>query len=295
MGPDGEDALFAFLQKKLQGWQDNLGHYKTLADTGNYPGRDEISDGLSLTKALLACDDAPKLIERFNEREKELLDFSDEYSDLEHFYEHQRPTWDKLRLRCDRFKLNSLELGRDEKAGPALKRMQEILSASSPYGIIKEAEGLITTVDGVNKQLVADRRAAAVKVIDGLKEQIEKDVHAAGGDDSLKTACLSGLNAICRQVDSQESLAHIAQAEREAQRAFDAAMKKIEEWAVGRGQGAGKSGQSQPTIKPRIVVAPAMLVQTTYLETQDDIDRFLGRLRHQLEEAIHNGHRIHIQ
>ena len=53
MGPDGEDGLFAFLQGKLKGWQANLSAYKPLADTGNYPGRDEIADGLTLINKLL--------------------------------------------------------------------------------------------------------------------------------------------------------------------------------------------------------------------------------------------------
>ncbi len=298
MGPDGEDALFAFIQKRLQAWQDNLGHYKTLADTGNYPGKDEISDGLSLTKALLTCDDAAKLIERFNEREKELLDFSDEYSDLEHFYEHQRPTWDKLRSACDRFKLNSLELGRDEKAAPALKRMQEILSAPSPYGIIKEAEGLITTVDAVNKQLVADRRASALKVVDGLKEQIEKDVQAAGGDADLRARCMRGLDVIQRQVESQESLAHIAQAEREAQWAFEAAIAKIEEFAnkpEPQPAGGGTVDPPKVTIKPSTTIKPAKLIDKAYVETLDEVNSFIDRLRAEMEEAINQGQRIRIQ
>ena len=45
MGPDGEDALFAFLKGKLQGWQTALIGYKPLADTGDYPGMDEITTG----------------------------------------------------------------------------------------------------------------------------------------------------------------------------------------------------------------------------------------------------------
>ena len=83
---------------------------------------------------------------------------SDNFHDLEHFYDHQKPTWDKLRKACDRFQLNRLELERDAKAAPALRRMQEILQAPSPYGIIKEAEGLIGTVEAVNTALVTERR-----------------------------------------------------------------------------------------------------------------------------------------
>jgi hypothetical protein len=56
MGPDGEDAIFVFLQNKLKGWQTSLISYKPLADTGSYPGSAEIASGLALVKKLLACD-----------------------------------------------------------------------------------------------------------------------------------------------------------------------------------------------------------------------------------------------
>ena len=59
--------------------------------------------------------------------------------------------WDKLRMASDRFRLNQMELERDDSAGPALRRMSEILSAANPYGLLKEAEGLIGTVNEVNE------------------------------------------------------------------------------------------------------------------------------------------------
>jgi hypothetical protein len=138
--------LCAFLRTKLEGWRTCLIGYKSLADTGNYPGQGEINDSLTIIKSLLANDESYKFIERFNERKDDLLDLSDNYRDLEHFYEHQKPTWEKLRQACARFQLNRLDLERDDKACPALQRMDEILFAPSPYGLIKETEGLISTV-----------------------------------------------------------------------------------------------------------------------------------------------------
>ncbi|MEI7686701.1 MAG: BREX system P-loop protein BrxC, partial [Planctomycetota bacterium] len=137
MGPDGEDGLTTFLQTKLKGWQTALHGYKQLADTGNYPGGDEITQGLALTNPLIADKDSKKFIERFNSLKKDLLDLADQFHDLEHFYEHQKPTWEKLRKAHAAFQLNRLELEKDAQAGPALKRMQEILSAKSPYGLVK--------------------------------------------------------------------------------------------------------------------------------------------------------------
>ena len=103
MGPDGEDGLFTFLQNKLKGWQTALGGYKPLADTGNYPGKDEIADGLLAIKKLLGCDGSFKFIEQFNTQKDDLLDLADEFHDLEHFYDTRRPTWEKLRKAYERF------------------------------------------------------------------------------------------------------------------------------------------------------------------------------------------------
>ena len=117
MGPDGEDALYAFLRTRLEGWRSHLSHYKTLADTGQYPGQADINDGLTLIKALLACEESYTFIERFNARKDELLDFSDSYHDLEHFYEHQKPTWDTLRKAYTTYTLNRSQLEQDATGG----------------------------------------------------------------------------------------------------------------------------------------------------------------------------------
>jgi hypothetical protein len=299
MGPDGEDGLFACLKAKLQGWETSLSGYKPLAETGNYPGRDEISEGLSVIRVLLVCDDSFKFIERFNERRDDLLELSDSYHDLEHFYDHQKPTWDKLRKAADRFQLNRMELDRDAQAAPALQRMQEILQSPSPYGIIKEAEGLVATVEAVNTTLVMRRRGEALAKIAQSLAEVNKELDASQADASLRTVCLRPLETLRRQVEHQESVAHISQAEQEAVQAADAAMAKIEEAAKKpTPQPAGTNpppGPPKPAVKPRCVVKPADLVTTSYLETSDDVNQFIGQLRKRLDQAIASGQRIQIR
>jgi hypothetical protein len=126
MGPDGEDALFAFLQNKLKSWQSSLMSYRPLAETGDYPGRDQIADGLLAVKKLLASDNSYKFIQQLNEQKNELLDFADHFANLEQFYEHQKPTWERLRKAHDRFQRNRLDLERDTQAGVARNRMLDI-------------------------------------------------------------------------------------------------------------------------------------------------------------------------
>jgi len=76
MGPDGEDGLATFLQTKLKGWQASLNGYKQLADTGDYPGSAEITEGLTFIGLLLADKESRRFIERFNTLKKDLIDLA---------------------------------------------------------------------------------------------------------------------------------------------------------------------------------------------------------------------------
>ena len=288
MGPDGEEALVAFLRQKLADWQMHLNRYKSLADTGMYPGQEEINDGLTLIKALVAFDDAYKFIERFNARQDDLHDLSDNYHDLEHFYEHQKPTWDKLHKAYTKYTLNRSQLEQDEKAAPALRRMQDILSAKSPYGIIKEAEGLITTVAGVNSALITEHRTKTTDKIEAYISAITKDIKATNGDEALRSRCLGPFEKLRVQVDRQESIAHITQAEYEALHLFDTVQEPIAEYVT-------KTSQATAVVKKVRPITPASMVKTTYLETKEDVDDFLDTLKQELYNAVNKEERIQIR
>jgi hypothetical protein len=301
MGPDGEDTLFAFLRRKLEDWQSNLSRYKTLADTGDYPGQDEIADSITVIRALLACTESYTFIERFNERKDDLLTLSDDYHDLEHFYEHQKPTWDKLRKAYTTYVLNRSQLDQDEKAAPALRRIHDILSAKSPYGLIKEAEGLITTVGGINSALITEYRTQTIEKIDAALSDITRDFETAKGDDTLHSDCLEPLKKLRSEVERQESIAHITQAEHEVVPLFDAAQGRIQAFVRKAVEVTSDEDNGPDTSTPKPVVRtvrpirPATLVKTAYLETQQDVDHFLDALKHELEDAIAKNERIQIR
>jgi hypothetical protein len=297
MGPDGEDGLFTFLQRKLKDWQTSLTTYKTLADTGNYPGGQEIADGLTLINKPLSDKESPKFIDRFNTLRKDLIDFAEWFHDLEHFYDHQKLTWEKLRRATEKFNLNCLDLERDPRAGPALKRMKEILAAPAPYGLLKDTDSLIATVDAVNSALLTGRRKQAIEKIDSHYATLTKEIATVQGDADLRVACLKPLELLKQQVEREESLAHIAQAEAEAIREFDAAIARIEEFvkkAAAKPPTKG-TGTLPPVFKKPYIVKPATFVKAAYLETSEDVKNFLDALRTDLEQAIDRKERIEIR
>ncbi len=202
--------------------------------------------------------------------------------------------WDKLRTASGRFKLNQMELERDDSAGPALRRMSEILSAPNPYGLLKEAEGLIGTVSEVNEGLLYERRARALAKITEQSASVNAEVSTGGGDESLKTMCITPLEELAKQVSTHESLAHIGQAEAEAVRLKDEALDQVERYLARKAEegkgGAGQAGSQAPAGR-----LPGKLVKSSYLESQADVNAFLDDLRKELTDALARNERIEIR
>ena len=294
MGPESEEALFEFLKDRLEGWREKLSRHSALADTGSYPGAGDIADSLSLLRTLVAPKDSNRFLAQFNERGSDLRDLAEGFHDLDHFYEHQRPMWDKLRTALRRFRLNQMELERDDSAGSALRRMGEILAAPSPYELVKEAEGLIRTVSDVNEELLPARRAQALATIAEQTASVSAEVSTAGRDESLKTKCLTPLEDLAKQVSTHDSLAHIDQAESEAVRLKDEALTRVERYLARKAE-EGKTVQDKLVVRPRRIVSPVKLVKLPYLESQADVDAFLDDLRKELTDALARNQRIEIR
>jgi hypothetical protein len=298
MGPESEEGLFTFLSGNLKHWETDLQGYKPLAETGNYPGQEEITDGLRTIAKITGEDDSFKFIERFNALKAELLELADDYHDLKNFYDHQKPAWEKLRKASDRFQLNRLELERDPKAAPALKRIHDILNAPCPYKLIKDGDGLIQTVSGVNDALVSARRAEALATIDTQIADIGRELDAVKADAGLKTACLQPVQDLRKQVEREQSLAHIAQAQGEAVNALDAAISRIEAALKAKTAAPAQPGKTEPpapVVKARCVIKPGEIVNKSYLETPEDVEAFIKDLRQRLEAAIARNERIQIR
>lgn len=296
LAPDGEDALAGFLRETIGAWRTNLAQYTTLADTGDYPGGQEIADALGVIAKLLAETESFGLIEKFLERKPDLLDLSDDVHDLEHFYEQQRPTWEKLRKANARFQLNRTWLDKDPAAASALQRMQEILRAPAPYGMVKEVEPLIQTVEGINSGLVTQHRAQALGDIAQQLAKVQLELDAAKASNDLRNQCLQPLQSLKRQVEAQSSIAHIDQARVTAVDAADDAFQKIEAASTATvTPGVGDDDPPKPYVKPRRIVKAAGLAPKGLLETRDDIDAYLTTLRQTLEKAIAAGERVEIR
>jgi hypothetical protein len=295
MGPTGEEALHDFLKARFADMKASLATHRAVAEARSYPGLNEITDAQSLVAAILAPRDSSTFFERLLENKAALDDLAYDYPDVNHFYTHQRPQWDRLAKAAERFGLNRPQLEQDAAVAASLARMHEILKAKSPYKILSEAEGLIEKVEKVNQALVEQARAASLAAIDRVCTGLEAKL-APLANDGLSKSCLTRLASLRDSVTKDESVAHITQAVSLADQELEAALAQIDSFLKARAKAdAGTAEKPLPPPKPRREIRPAEFVQTGWLETEADIAAFLDRLREELKSSLNRGERIHIR
>ncbi len=303
MGPDGEEPLAQFLQNHLREWQSSLNQFKGQAEDGTYPGKQEIADCLLSVNKLLGDTDPGKFIERFNTLKKDLLDIRDQFTDLNDFYTHMKPTWNKLRQSYQSFILNQSALEKDEASQTGLRRMKEILEAPSPYSMIKEAEGLITKVGAVNQQLVEQAKTKSIEAIGNRLANLAMAVANIALPEKLKLSIQNSLDrlknpleTLKKQTEQEKSLAHITQAQPESDKLYDEAIRSMEETVRSKVEEAKKDPDVVVIVpvKQHHVIKPSAL-NTPPIETTEQMEAFLAKLRQVIQQAIDNNQRIEIR
>jgi len=285
MGPDKELPLYEFLKSKFIDWDKKLNQYKTLADTGKYPGLEDIRESLRLTAIVLDASNSFDFINRFLENRDALLNCSGDFADIEAFYTKQRVQWDALCSALDRFARNSFDLGKNDTARTALARMHEIKDAPAPYGIIRESATLIKEAEKINDALLDQVRDETGKLIKELTEELAKEGKTrtvAKEDIALSAVALSSLS---ERIKNEPSIANIRQFQDEAKNVFEQELNRLMK--------AVPPGKDTP--KEIKTVAAKGLSQKPYLETEKDVDDYADILRDELKKLIKEGKRVRIE
>jgi hypothetical protein len=254
-----------------------------------------------------------------------MLDLADHYSDLHNFYTSQKSTWDKLRKAQQDFQLNRQKLEKDIDAARALTRMDAILDARAPYSLLREADALIQLVSKINDAELEKARERAALWVQKQIDKVSVELQALQASPDQSNRSLLPLQSQLKKLASQRSIAHIAQLQDEARDFADEAIDALHELAEHMTALAKEAEQNtishvdnnsvQPVenaaapyapavqavvppatpVKKRRVINPQQLVGSGYLETQEDIENFLIKLRKELEQALANNERVEIR
>jgi len=287
IGGEKQDELAAFLKERLGKWQESLGQWKPLADTGHYPGQKEIDEGMVFLKALLSINDPYEFIKEFNKRQKDLTDTSHDFHALKDFYTNQKSTWETLRKSLDKYKPNASIIGKYPEASAAWNRMNQITEAPAPYGMLHEVSGLISKVSAINEQVVQEKRESATQEVDRLIENLKAELEAKNADSDLRNKCLYPLQETKKQIQVDDSVPQISYRMEEAKEQFEEALSHIE--------AAFKTKDERKPVPKVRIIKPSAYASKTYLETKQDVEEYVSKVRDELMDAVQKGLRIRIQ
>ncbi len=317
-----EPALVEHIRQVFDDWKQELNVFRAKAEGGNNPGKEEIESGLHLLNSILSEKEDFALIEKVTSQANELLDFSEDREDLVDFYRKQFATWQKLGAALNgSFKSNRSALEKDAVAVKALGELESIWQMQEPYKHLNRITPLIEQVQNVNHQLVEQHRQHALERIDARIEESRQRLKEAHATSELQNSVLLPMQKARKRAEVSQSIPEILAEQQETMALQTDAEKKINQWidelrkkqeaqlrAASEAKHAAESQQTyvvveKPVIQPvpkkthLVNVASEMRKATggEVLETAEQVEKALDKLRSKLLAAIEAGDRIRLQ
>lgn len=327
MPPDDEDGLVSAFRDNLGARKTDLDRAKVKAEQKHYPGAAEISKALAAIDRQLAIRDPFEFLGAMNDARSDWLDLAEDTHDVLSFYKTQAPVWARMLDGLASFSDNHDALVKDAGSSVALGELEAIRVNPTPYGQVNRVEALLASVEKVNEALASERREKALLSIDAKITEATHALDAVHAEPDVRNAALKPLQDLKSQLAGQVSIPRILFMQGRGGELLDEAMDKIADAAktkamtaamaptpaLGSTSGSGNGNDSgagfgaggfssvpplrpvAPAAKPIRVVRNADLGAKTYLETEQDVEDYVGKLRAELLAAIASGHRARIE
>lgn len=302
---DDEDGLVADYRDNLSKRKTELERAKVKAEQKDYPGATEIAKALQAIDRQLAIRDPFEFLNAMLSNRDDWLDLAEDTHDVLSFYKTQAPVWARMLDGLTSFADNRESLAKETASAQALADLEAIRANPMPYAQVNRIEALLSAVEKVNESLASARREKALLSIDGKIQEATQALDQAQADPSLRNAVLQPLQSLKTQLAGLVSIPRILFLQGRAGELLDEVMDKI---AAAQTKASIKPAPSPtpggtptppppapPAPKPIRVVRVADLGAKTYLETEQDVDAYVAKLRAELMAAIAAGHRTRVQ
>ena len=305
---EDEDALVAAFRENLGKLKAGLETARVKAEQKNYPGSAEIAKALLSIDKQLAVRDPFEFLGAMTQARDAWRDLADDTHDVVSFYKTQAVVWGRMLEALAGFADNREALAKDSTASAALTELEAIKGNSAPYGQVNRIEALVATVEKVNEGLAGERREKALLSIDMKLQEATSALDGVSANADLRNLTLKPLQDLKAQLAGLVSIPRILFLQGRGGELLDEAMDKIAEASKPanppkiettcggfNGIPTPQPEPPPPAAKPIKVVRTAELGSKTYLESAQDVDDFVAKLRAALMSAIDAGTRARVQ
>lgn len=296
--PSDEDGLVKFIGDNFA---EVYGHYSSLLarfNGHNYPNYELVAKSCELVKDISFYNkDNISLVNRVLEKADDLLDSKDDMVAVEQFFKNQVDLFD----RAAKFEADLHDdveyISKDEDATKALDRIRLIVRVNKTpnfvYSNIPELPALMERVKSSHDQMLDIKRAEINEVI----RQCLEEIHTA-------SVANADTKRVSEQADEyyetkQEQIAHgtsLAIMDSYVKQIFDykdKACEKIE--ALSRPKQEEKPQVSEKPKKVLKVVYRQSVFPSKKIETQEELNEYIARVREQLSALINNSEGIELK
>jgi hypothetical protein len=144
----------------------------------------------------------------------------------------------------------------------------------------------VSKVEEGNNLLLAASRNKIKETVNRLKENIDKEAVSIKAKEDIEQS-KNNLDAIATRVAMEWSIANINRLEEEAKLVFEKEINRLAKKIV--------SEPNKPKVKEIQTIRVREEVQKPYLETESDVNEFIGDLNKKLKIAIKEGKRIRVE
>ena len=285
IGPEGQEQLVKFLKSGLSSWKQKLDSYKPMANTGNYPGKADIDRILSELNNLLNIQDSYEFISSLNQSQNQLQDSSEDIQELEDFYTNQIHTWEELRQAMDRFRPNRNILEQYEEASRAMKKMQGILEAERPYSQLKDVRKYISQVEQINDSVLEDEKSAAISEAEQTISYLKQILDQNQADNDLRNKALHPLQEIKQKIEQETSIPDIHYFLSQLPDLYAQSQDLIPD--------KDSEDEHNPPKKTKQVKLSKLSTKPV-LETEEDVNTYVDKVRNELLEEIKQDQKVRI-
>ena len=291
--PSDEDGLIAFIVEKFEGLRT---HYEELLkryEGHNYPDKLVVSNALAIVNDILSQQkDNLALVERVLQKEDSLYDAQEAIQSVEAFFKTQVPIFDAA-VKFEAELRNDLDyIRRDEEANTALNTIRLITrlptSGRYQYSRIPQLNELIAKVKVSHDEMLNEKRKELLDIV----RQCMGEIHQTGNGDSKVRAIIERADTYYTQ--QKEKIAETTSLA--LMEGYPIPMWNYRDDAVAKMESAlepvklvepiepvSEKTASKKTYKP---IFRQSLLKAARLESEDEIDVYVDRLREQLKTLL---------
>ena len=307
MRSNDSDRMIVEFKQEAQKIKEELNIKLSLYREGNYPGKETIREGLELMKEVTLLDSVSEIFSHLLEKEDDYLDFAEDYQAVKGFLEgEQKRIWDRSEELISIYD-DSRSYIADANIELVADEINKIMKQFHPYNQISQLPDLNKQFIEVYDELLNKESEPVEEVIELEKERVLKSLKNNNLEDQYLVDFREQFNQLLNRLKESNNIARINGFEKEAESLRQKLLNQINleldrrerEEERKRAQKEAEAGEDETAINDDPIKFVKPVKRNKYIninkvnpataweiETKEDIDQYLNKLRVELEKEL---------